>query len=166
AHRLLLQRKDQSILPQLKSIVKESDRPESRVRALWLLDSLEGLHPEILRQAMSDEKAGVRENAVMLSRELLDRAETLKKSVIQACGDENMRVRFQCALALGDAEGPGVMEALAALATRDGENRWMRAAVLSGIGGRMGGFLQHLQGHPSAHTDSYALVMEDLARIF
>src|SRR5690625_2200330 len=77
-----------------------------------------------------------------------------------------MRVRCQCALALGDAEGPGVMEALAALATRDGENRWMRAAVLSGIGGRMGGFLQHLQGHPSAHTDSYALVMEELARIF
>lgn len=165
AHRLLLERSDSTAVPSLKTIAMESARPESRVRALWLLLRLEGLDPEILRQAMDDGEAGVRENAVLLSRGMLGGSEALKKSVIQACRDADMRVRFQCALALGDAEGPDVMETLASLAVSDGDSRWMRAAVLSGIGGRMGVFLQHLQSHQSADSDSYAFVMEDLARM-
>lgn len=165
AHRLLLQRNDPSILPQLRTTVKESPQPESRVRALWLLHSLGGLDPETLQQAMADEKAGVRENAVLLSKGKMIKSEALKKAVIGACKDSNIRVRFNCALTLGDVKGPEITEALASLAVSDGDNRWMRAAVLSGIGGRMGAFLQYLQARQPANADTYAFVMEDLARV-
>ncbi|WP_372639207.1 PVC-type heme-binding CxxCH protein, partial [Fodinibius sp.] len=165
AHRLLLERSDSTVIPTLKTIAMESAQPESRVRALWLLHKLEGLDPGILRQAMADGEAGVRENAVALSRGMLMQSEDLQEAVTGACGDPDMRVRFQCALVLGDAEGPDVLEALASLAVADGEDRWIRAAILSGVGERMGAFLQHLQSQQPADSDSYAHVMEDLAGV-
>jgi len=52
------------------------------------------------------------------------------------------RERFCFALALGDSREPFAIEALAKLAARDSEDRWMRAAVLSGVAGRETEFLR------------------------
>lgn len=165
AYRLLLERNDSSIIPALKKLVKNSAQPESRVRALWLLHHLEGLDSQILREALGDRKAGVREQAVRLSRENINGADSLKEAVMQTCMDPNMRVRFNCVLALGDLKGPKVAETLASVAARDGEDKWMRAAILSGISDQMGVFLKKLQDQKIAHSDAYASVMEDLGRI-
>lgn len=56
-------------------------------------------------------------------------------------GDDS-RARFCLALALGDTRSDFTINALAKLAARDGEDRWMRAAVLSGIAGREVDFLR------------------------
>jgi putative heme-binding domain-containing protein len=59
-----------------------------------------------------------------------------------------------------------VVPALAGIAIRDGEDRWSRAAVLSGIGGRMDEFLAALQKVREQNPKAFAAVMEHLGRIF
>src|SRR5207249_3504744 len=48
--------------------------------------------------------------------------------------DPEPRVRFQCALTLGEFEGPEVIPSLAQIAARDAADPWARAAVLSSAG--------------------------------
>ena len=51
---------------------------------------------------------------------------------------------FRKVIEQGDDTSPESTKALASAALRDSEDKWMRAAVLSGIGGREGAFLQAL----------------------
>jgi putative heme-binding domain-containing protein len=56
----------------------------------------------------------------------------------------NPRVSFRQIIEQGDDASPEATMALAAAAIRESEDKWMRAAVLSGIGGRETTFLQAL----------------------
>ncbi len=55
--------------------------------------------------------------------------------------DPNPRVRFSTALVLGDVKDDSALATLAQIAARDAGDKWTRAAVLSGIGGREAQFL-------------------------
>ena len=78
-------------------------------------------------------------------------------------------MRLRVALALGASDDPRTVAALAAIARRDGADRWVRAAVFSGLRDRGSAFLDALQ---SAATDvpmataTRAAVMQDLGRLF
>jgi len=50
--------------------------------------------------------------------------------------EKDGRTRFRAALGLGESRDPRALQALAKIATASAEDRWTRAAVLSGIGGR------------------------------
>ena len=56
----------------------------------------------------------------------------------------NPRVSFLQIIEQGDDASPEATKALASAAIRESEDKWMRNAVLSGIGGREGAFLQAL----------------------
>ncbi|MGB8170814.1 MAG: PVC-type heme-binding CxxCH protein [Chthoniobacteraceae bacterium] len=55
--------------------------------------------------------------------------------------DPSARVRFCTALVLGDSTAPFANETLAQIAAQDAGDKWARAAVLSGVGGREKEFL-------------------------
>ena len=57
-------------------------------------------------------------------------------------GDENARVRFHAAIALGDSDSVEATEALTNAALRDFDDSWMRKAILSGAEIRAGRILQ------------------------
>ncbi len=65
-------------------------------------------------------------------------------AVARLAEDANPRVRFGLALALGDSRADFVVPTLASIAARDVEDRWTRAAVLSGVAGREAEFLRAL----------------------
>jgi putative membrane-bound dehydrogenase-like protein len=56
----------------------------------------------------------------------------------------NPRVGFRQIIEQGDDASPGATQALVSAAIRESEDKWMRNAVLSGIGGREAAFLQAL----------------------
>jgi putative heme-binding domain-containing protein len=69
-------------------------------------------------------------------------------------------------LALGSWSDGRAPVALAALAARDGHERWLRAAVLSGVGGRLEAFRRALaERQGSAAPAALGPVMEDLGRL-
>jgi putative membrane-bound dehydrogenase-like protein len=165
-HRLLLENKDLASVPMLETIAVESPLPEARVRALWLLHSFDALKPSTVKLALSDKEAGVQEQAVLLAGAMKGKDSGLMDKLIAATNDANPRVRFTSALVLGSLDGPEVVSALAAVATKDGVDKWVRAAVLSGIGSRMPEFLAAFRKQQRDNSESFAAVMQDLGRLF
>jgi putative heme-binding domain-containing protein len=75
-------------------------------------------------------------------------------------------VRFHVALALGDATDSRVVPALASIARRDGDDIWMRAAVLSALKDRLQDFLRAFTEQPSASETGRGAVLQDLGQLF
>ncbi|MGB4400428.1 MAG: PVC-type heme-binding CxxCH protein [Daejeonella sp.] len=166
AHRLLLERKDKASVTLLRKTATESVRPEGRTRALWLLNSLGTLDIATEKNALADKVSGVREQAVLLAEGLSTQHPELVQALISAAGDEAIRVRFNSALVLGSLDGPGVEDALAKVAAKDGADQWVRAAVLSGIEKRMPAFLTSLRKQANPNPTAFASVMQDLGRLY
>ena len=166
AHRLLLERRDIASAALLRKTAAESVRPEGRTRALWLLHSQGALEIATEKIALTDKVSGVREQAVFLAEGLSKQHPELVQALVSAAGDEAIRVRFNSALVLGSLEGPGVVQALAKVAARDGADRWVRAAVLSGIEKRMPAFLTALREQANPNSAAFASVMQDLGRLY
>jgi putative membrane-bound dehydrogenase-like protein len=136
AERLLFERQDKSAVAPLKKRLRSGRRPQARLNALWTLKGLDSLDSEDLESALGDPHFALREHGVRLTESRLDSQPALLKRVLSLADDENARVRYQVAYSLGEVHGPGVghaVEALARLARRDGDDRWIRTAVLSSV---------------------------------
>ncbi len=168
AHRLLLEHGERpaTVMAALEKIVSTGTSPEARTRALWTFRDLQPLPIAILANALRDGDARVREQAVQLAGERVGAAPELIALLGVAARDTDARVRFCAALALGSIIDAVAVTALAEIALRDGSDRWTRAAVLSGIGARMGEFLTALQTKRAENPANFAVIMEHLGRVF
>jgi putative membrane-bound dehydrogenase-like protein len=139
AQRLLIERGERltgDARGALESLARTSASPLGRVHALWTLDALGLLTPEILRPAFDQPDPGVREQAARLAERFLRGDPTTAARLAALADDPDAKVRFQTAFSLGEAPGPGPLEALARVAVRDPGDRLIRVAVLSSVGGR------------------------------
>ncbi len=164
--RLLLERGDPAAVPLLEKCAADAALPESRTIALWILRDLGRLSTASILTALRDSTAGVREQGVTLAAEFLPRTPELVVPLLASGDDSDARVRFLAALALGSMEDPRAVGKLAAIAVRDGEDRWARAAVLSGVGTRLAAFFEALGRIRETNPKAFAVVMEDLGRVF
>ena len=67
AQRLLVEHRDESVIPALVELAHKAETPEGRIHALWTLDGLGRLGPELVLEALRDSSAIVREHAVRLA---------------------------------------------------------------------------------------------------
>jgi putative membrane-bound dehydrogenase-like protein len=141
ASRLIYERQDRTSIDLLRALLRKrtSDPPTgppiaslARLHALWSLYGQSALHDDDLRIALADSTAGVREHAIRLAEARLTNSPTLRKRVLELAYDEDLRVRGQVALSLGELDEDQATEALAAIARRDPADPWIRLAVLSG----------------------------------
>ena len=166
AHRLLLEVKNESAVTLLKRVASGSAIPESRLRALWVLHSYGALDAATVKTALTDKESGIREQALQLAGMLSKYYPDLLTSIALAANDPAPGVRFSCALALGSLTGKPVVHALCTIAAKDGADRWVRAAVLSGIGNRLPEFLKTFRARPGVNSEAYSAVMQDLGQLF
>ncbi len=131
AQRLLLQRGNSSAIATLRELVAQTDRPRTKVQALWTLADLGGLDESTALAALADSEPEVRRNAGKAAGPLMSTSPGVADAVLRLVDDSDARVRLQVATLLGDWHDPRAGRALAGLARRDGDNPWMRAAVLS-----------------------------------
>src|SRR5690606_20354046 len=80
----------------------------------------------------------------------------------QAAADEALSVRYAAALMLGEVQVTEATKALANIAARNGGDKWIRAAVLSGVADRSKEFLKIFKAHASPKENAFAAVMQDL----
>jgi putative membrane-bound dehydrogenase-like protein len=166
AQRLLVERAEPGSAGAIERVATHGRLPEGRARALWTMAGLGQLNSAVLRTAARDAVAGVREQAVVLAGGRLAAQPELAEVVLAAGEDADVRVRFCAALAMGSWKDGRAAGALAALAARDGEDRWLRAAVLSGVGGRLEAFRGALAERQNvASPAALGPVMEDLGRL-
>jgi putative membrane-bound dehydrogenase-like protein len=131
AQRLLLHRNDPAALEPLRALVRGTKRPQTRVQAVWTLSLLNGLDAATAATALEDKNPQVRRNVLKASENLLASDPKLAEAALGLVDDPDPRVRLQLALALGNWNDSRAGRALARIARRAPEDRWIRAAVLS-----------------------------------
>ncbi len=149
AQRLLFERRDRSVVGLLRKMVRERPSALARLHALWTLELLGSLDPDLLAIGLTDPEPRVREQAVRLAEPLLDDRSTLRSLVLALAADADPMVRFQVAFSLGAAsDDPRAIDSLASIAIKDAESQWTRTAVLSSIPDRPVALLEALAKNP------------------
>jgi putative membrane-bound dehydrogenase-like protein len=87
-------------------------------------------------------------------------------AVARLAGDPDPRTRFCLALLLGDSQAESVPAMLAQLVVRDPEDRWLRAAALSGIANRETEFLRALWPRLSGTSEGEWELLSGVGRSF
>ncbi len=149
AARLLATQRKPPAVPLLQQTVRESDRPEARIRALYLLRTLDALTADIVETALADTHPHVRRHAVRVSESLLEREPLLRTKIVQLAGDPDIRVRYQVAFTLGQLTDQLKVPALTKLILHDGADRWMEVAVRSSLRTGSGLVLTRLVQQPT-----------------
>jgi len=145
AQRLLVERQAKDAAPQLRELPL-ADAAFGRLHALWTLDGLGELTSADVNTAFSDTDVHVRRDAVKLSARFLKDDATLLDRLATLADDEEGRVRFELALALGETDDPRATTLLSKLALRDGGDDWFATAILTSTKQRSGAVLASLVG--------------------
>jgi putative membrane-bound dehydrogenase-like protein len=151
AQRLLIERGDRAAVQLLQDLYHEidsnrHDQAVRRIHALYTLDGLGSLDVGLLRNALGDDHFAVRLHALRLAQDWLEHKRALPAKAWYMVDDPDAKVRLQLALSLGASQAPPALGALARLARRDGNDPWMRAAILSSVPTRaahLAGVLAH-----------------------
>ena len=136
--------------PLLRSWSASRPTALGRMHALWTLDVLGSLdpaelHPRPGRPGAAGPRAGGPAGRAQDRR----RSQPCWRGSCRLADDPDPMVRFQTALALGEANGDSrVIEALARIAARDAGDVWTRTAVLSSISQRTAAFIEALAARP------------------
>lgn len=80
--------------------------------------------------------------------------------------DRSARARFVTALSLGDSQEEHATVALADIAGQDAEDRWARAAILSGLAGREAAFLRAVWPKLRGNSEGELELLSGVARGF
>ena len=130
AQRLLLDRQPPEAVSLLDSLARGGTAP-GRVHALYTLDVLDALSSDVLRHALGDAAAPVRETALLLAEARLATDPSLEKAILVLAGDTDARVRFQLLLTLGELTSPQARQVRRDLLFRDLEDPWVPVAALT-----------------------------------
>jgi putative membrane-bound dehydrogenase-like protein len=158
AQRLLVERREQAVVPALKELCAKGATPQARLHALYTLEGLEALEPKLVERALRDEHHGVRVHALQLAERWLDKEPGLFTKAVALAADSHPKVRLQLACSLGESQDARSLETLALLARREGDDRWMQAAVLSAVPTRSGRLAEALIRGPDASGTGAALL--------
>lgn len=157
AQRLLLERQDRAVVPDLKAMAAGGATPEARMHALWMLNALSALDESEALKALKDPDARIRRNALELSEAGLGRSKPLQAAALAAAADPEPQVRFQAALTLGNLTDPRALTTLAELAHEQSADRWFRVAILSSVADSASPFYHALLARGEAWTDPQIL---------
>jgi putative membrane-bound dehydrogenase-like protein len=144
ALRLLYQRPDPAASAFLRSLFKSTDRPETRIAALYALKTAGALTTDELIAGLNDPHPRVRCHALLVAETLMDSSPDLLTKVLSLAADTDPVVQFQLALSLGESSDPRVANAIAGIVARNADQRDIVDAALTSIGSRAGDVLQQL----------------------
>ncbi len=161
AERLLLTRNDAKTPEILEKFAKETDSLDGLIRAAWLLARSAPIPQPILDRLGTHKDPRVREHAIRLLAEGQPTAEKLQKFA----HDDDARVRFQTATALGRVSGDRAVSLLAAIATRDDADPWTRLAIAGSSADRAGAVLAEILAETREPTEPRLALVRELAEL-
>ena len=137
AQRLMVNRGDASAAPHLVKLLKNSQRPTTRLHALCTLEGLKQIMPEHIQLGLADRHPGVREHAIRVAEPLFSagQADALGQALGQAISDSAPRVRAQLAYSVGEWNSPVAGKILGRLAKRSSGEPDLQTAIASSATG-------------------------------
>ncbi len=158
AQRLLVERGEKSVAAAVEALAREGKTPQARLHALYTLDGLKALGPAVVQRALEDSHWAVRMHALVLAERWLDKEPAIFEKVLPLAEDPAPRVRLQLALSLGESRNPRAIQALRRLAAREGNDRWVQAAILSSSADSAKDLLVEILRRPGSAGEGRSLV--------
>ena len=160
AHRMLVRRADSSAVPALRTLLRTKNPAlaKARLHALCILDGLGAVTPDLVVRALRDEHPGVRRHAIRVGEGMLGRAPAISEAVLGLLDDPDPHVQMQLAYSLGEWDDPRAGKALAQLAIRHHDDRFITAAVMSSVIGELGSMLRAVKLAPENEATQEVLV--------
>lgn len=136
AQRLLVDRwqdtrPEPNYLDSLEQMAGHAQKPLGRLHALWTLQGIGQLRPEVIQGALSDPEPGVRENAIQLAELHLPGSPRLAQALLALADEAHPRVRFQLLATLGDIDTPAAASLREQMLFAHLDDPWMQIAALS-----------------------------------
>ncbi|MBI2824468.1 MAG: c-type cytochrome [Planctomycetia bacterium] len=165
AARLLYERQDRAAIAPLEKLSAHSSSPEGRMHALHALAGLNALRPEVVLARLDDADPHVRQHAVRLAEGLANGSGEIRQQLFAMAESEpDPLVRYQLLFSLGEVRASERSPALATLARRDGQDRWVRLALLSSLAdGTADVFTELANDEPFRATDAGAQLLAIMA---
>ena len=138
AQQALVLKRDETVVPAVRTLATRGASALGRVHALWTLDGMAALDRPTVMTALGDADPIVRTMAARLAERFLggaDRADVLAR-LFALTNDTQAEVRLQAVLSLGEAKSPDTDRALANILRRNPDHPFLADAFYSGIGNR------------------------------
>lgn len=116
AQKLLVLEQDRSVVPALLNLAAKGPTTESRLHALWTLEGLAAMNPQLVLTALADHDLEVVKTGLRLAEPYLAESTILQNRVAELLQHENPRVVLQAMLSLKQGKAPRAQELAAATA--------------------------------------------------
>jgi mono/diheme cytochrome c family protein/glucose/arabinose dehydrogenase len=145
AQRLLIERGDRGSVTAVARLATTANDPRTKLHALWTLDGLDALQPELVIKALDDASRDVRMSALRLAERWLTEGNTsVQAAVLKRLNDEDWSVRYQLAASVGALPPGGRERAVASVVAARGDDPIALDAALSGVRGAEGTVLENV----------------------
>ncbi len=135
AQRLIILRGGKSVTPALRAMARSHPNSLARLHALWTLEGLDALTPELLLDKLQDGDYRLRAAAIRLHEPAL-RLGSGVATLAPLARDADPEVRRQLVLSLGWSTEPGATEIIQQIASADPANPIITLATLTALYGR------------------------------
>ncbi len=164
AQRLLVQRQDKTVVPDLRQLLSNSE-PLAVAHALWTLVGLNAFEEADLLQTLNSDSPNVREQTLQVINRFAKESPQILSQVLRLVDDPDSRVRLQAAFYWGSRSDEASIKSLVKLASRDAEDPWMQIAILSSLPQTANQLLERLPADEFASSDERSLFVQQLAQI-
>ena len=138
AQRLLVERQDTTVIPQLQALVVNGRSPLARLHALWTLEGMNAIDSKVVISAVSDWHPKVRMAGIRMAERLGSEEAKLDvlPRLITLKSDTAFEVRWQLLLTLGEYKTETAMAAMRDIVADSLGNDFMKDSLISGLYGR------------------------------
>jgi mono/diheme cytochrome c family protein/glucose/arabinose dehydrogenase len=156
AQRLLVEKRDLSVVPALKKLALNGKNPLGKVHALWTLEGLNALDLVTVEKALRDKNPQVRVAAIRVSEPALDSEDgaEMTANLLALTNETVAEVQLRLALTLGQAHDEIADVAMARLTQSPVPNLFLSDAVLSGVAGRELQLLEKIVNDPEPKSNA------------
>jgi mono/diheme cytochrome c family protein len=135
AQRLLVERRDTTAVPALKTLVTDAPQARTRLQALWTLDGMDAADPDVVTRALADRDRDVRAGAIRVSERYLATNQAVRDAVLARVTDTDWAVRQQLAASVGAMADSARVDAAVRVLEQHGTDPVVMDSLLSGLSG-------------------------------
>lgn len=169
AQRILIERRDTTVLPLLDVLMKEALKNQNHLHALWTLEGLGIYSEEIIKSGLQSRNPKVIATAIRIGESFsnTDFAPDVFHLYEQLKYHEDPLVNLQLALSLGyflTSDADKVVDLLKYLAVKEGNDTLIGEAIISSLHGREKRFLSLMRAESGDHQHLISLLEKTLEK--
>ncbi|WP_371193904.1 PVC-type heme-binding CxxCH protein [Glaciecola sp. SC05] len=164
ARQLIVQNYLQSLVPQIKDIVKNSQSHIARINALWTLEGLDAIDIETIELALLDKHDKVKVAGIELSTRLSKNDHESLAQKLFTLHDDNYELGVNVALVAGQIDSPLALPALEQVLNLYGGKPYVYEAVINGLTGKEKEFAQYLDAKDTFNNTEFTDLLAKVGR--